>query len=306
MATIRRILCPVDFSRCSRRALEQAVALAREFDAEITAMHSVVVGRIHEIAEIAPAAYTRPNAFGCTLESDRIALTAVVRDFLHDVEAAGVPIRITIAHGDAVDAIAGAAGSWGADLIVMGSRGRSGFDRLVLGSVVEKVLRRATCPVLTVPRAPAPPVRGSFVGRILCPLDFSPASLRGLNFARTLAVTGRRGIDVLTVVEPFDPERVAGDERPTDPTRVPVANEGAAFDRLRDAMRGRGRARCDTRGLVAVGTPCREILRVATEERSGVIVLGVAARSAADPMLFGATTQHVLRRAACPVLTVRG
>jgi nucleotide-binding universal stress UspA family protein len=112
-------------------------------------------------------------------------------------------------------------------------------------------------------------------------------------------------VNVLNVVELFEEGAAARSERPPDPEDAHARIKSAALDRLRNAIRRRVRARCSIKELVAVGRPCREILRVAAEERCELIVLGVESRSPADLMLFGSTTQHVVRRAACPVLTIR-
>ena len=76
-----------------------------------------------------------------------------MREFTYEVEAGGVVIHAEVAEGDPVDTIIRRAETWPADLIVMGTHGRTGLERLLLGSVAEKVLRRAPCPVLTMPRA---------------------------------------------------------------------------------------------------------------------------------------------------------
>ena len=101
------------------------------------------------------------------------------------------------------DVIVANARKWRADLIVMGTHGRSGFERWVLGSVTEKVLRKAPCPVLTVP-PPAGELHpdGSVLfRRIVCPVDFSGASLAALAYAVKLAEESRAEITVLHVLE---------------------------------------------------------------------------------------------------------
>ena len=89
-----------------------------------------------------------------------------------------------------------------ADLLVIGTHGRSGFERLVLGSVTEKVLRKASCPVLTVPkRLPdAVPVGPVLFKRILCPVDFSESSLHALSYAVSMAQEADGQLTVLHVV----------------------------------------------------------------------------------------------------------
>src|SRR6188768_3726215 len=148
MIAIRRILCPVDFSHFSRHALSQAVALARETGAEVSVLHVFV---------FAPVALPVSAGGSIPLEPIRLdapgraALQAELREFVDDVDTEGITLTTTLFEGDAVARILDRATDWNADLVVMGTHGRSGFERLMLGSVTEKILRKCSCPVLTVP-----------------------------------------------------------------------------------------------------------------------------------------------------------
>ena len=98
-------------------------------------------------------------------------------------------MQFEIGEGNTAAEVVARASAMPSDLIVMGTHGRAGFERVVLGSVTEKVLRRAPCPVLTVPRnvadaVPAPPV---LFTRIVCAVDFSDCSIHALNYAMSLA-----------------------------------------------------------------------------------------------------------------------
>jgi nucleotide-binding universal stress UspA family protein len=302
MSTIRRILCPVDFSRFSHHALEQSVALAREFGAEITALH---VFGLAPVMDVVPAGARMAMEPIRMTPSQRRALASEVRDFTCEVEAGGVGIKIVVADGDPVATIVEHAATWPADLIVMGTHGRTGFDRLLLGSVAENVLPKARCPVLTVPRRVVSPTHGLIFGRILCAVDFSPASLRALGYAATLAAADGPGIDVLNVVEisaegrgPRDGVMLDAPDFRTNVTRM-------ALQRLAAAIPGAVRARCPIREVITLGKAYKEILRIAAEQGSELVVLGVHGRTVADRLIFGSTTQHVVRQAACPVLTIR-
>ena len=119
MPAIRRILCPLDFSAFSRHALEQSVALAREFGAEISAFH---------VFALSPAVQTVPAGGHMGIDplslsaSRRAALTAEIREFTYEVDAGGVGMHAEVDEGDPVDAIVKRAEDWTADLIVMGTR----------------------------------------------------------------------------------------------------------------------------------------------------------------------------------------
>ena len=107
-----------------------------------------------------------------------------------------------VREGQAAAEIADMAISMNADLLVIGTHGRSGFERLLLGSVTEKVLRKARCPVLTVPRRlpDAVPAGAVLYKRILCPVDFSASSLHALKYATSLAQESDGQLTVLHVV----------------------------------------------------------------------------------------------------------
>jgi nucleotide-binding universal stress UspA family protein len=299
MPAIRRILCPLDFSRFSRHALDQAVALARELGAEITAFHV-----------FAPAPLTAVLPAGTPVLLDavhlspaqRAALIAEVRDFTYEVDADGVVVHVDVLEGDAVDTILNRAGEWPADLIVMGTHGRTGVQRLLLGSVAERVIRRAPCAVLTVPARVLSPTRALSLGRLLCPVDFSPASLHALEYAAAFAAPCGPGVCAVHVVELFagTKDTIALD---TPDYRADVVS--AARVQLEGFIPAAVRARCPVTEVVTAGHAGDAIVRVAAEQDCDAIVIGVGARGAADLLLFGSTTQTVVRHAGCPVLTVR-
>jgi nucleotide-binding universal stress UspA family protein len=196
------------------------------------------------------------------------------------------------------------AASLPADLIVMGTHGASGFERLMLGSVTEKVLRKATCPVLVVPRgADAPSGAPTLFTRILCAVDFSPCSHRALSYALSLAEEAGGELTLLHVIEGFaeEPLSYAHFDVPEYHRHL----ELAAGERLEQLVPRETRTWCKCTTTVRKGKPYREILEVAQQERTDVIVLGVRGRNPVDLALFGSTTNHVVRTAECPVLTVR-
>jgi nucleotide-binding universal stress UspA family protein len=191
----------------------------------------------------------------------------------------------------------------------MGTHGASGFERLVLGSVAEKVLRRAGCPVLTVPprmrSAGAMPFQ-----RILCPIDFSDSSLAGLEWAWSLAQESGALVSLLHVIEwPWEePPAPVFEELPADEARQLLAFRRALEDssrlRLEALVPNDLRDRFSPPALITHGKAHREVL-AAAEGHADLIVMGVHGRNVVDLALFGSTTNQVVRRASCPVLTVR-
>ena len=170
MIEIRRILCPIDFSDHSRRALDHAIAIARWYESTVTVLH---VFSPAPVAAFGPG----PVVFEPIVltPADRDQLLADTKAFAETESAPGVAIEAVVREGNTAGEILEQAIGMTADLLVIGTHGRSGFERLLLGSVAEKVLRKASCPVMTVPKGlpdavPAGPV---LYKRILCPVDFS-------------------------------------------------------------------------------------------------------------------------------------
>ena len=302
MISIRRILCPVDFSRFSQHALEQAVTLARDFDAEVTVLHASAVAPITSLAPIGAPLALEPARL--TVE-ERRAVATELDEFTRDAGAAGLSLATRLIEKDAVAAIVETATAWPADLIVMGTHGRTGFERLLLGSVAEKVLRKAPCPVLTVPKQVFSANATLTRRPILCAVDFSPASLRALDYAMSLAAPDGAGVTVLNVVELFAEGGGLRDELILDTPDFRAELVRQAQQQLHAAIAEKGPSACPIAETVTMGKGYREILRVAADVEAGLIVLGVQGRTTADLLLFGSTTQHVVRQAECPVLTIR-
>ncbi len=294
-----RILCPVDFSEFTGPAVDHALRLARWFDARVEVLHVIPLipygmagGGVPDSAEA-----IRALREGATRD-----LASLVEPLLDE----GVAIETKILEGDAWRNILDEAAAWPADLVVMGTHGRSGFEQLLLGSVTETVLRRATCPVLTVGHVVPPSREGPLFRRILCAADLSDASRRTLEVALSMATENDARITLLHVIASLTGE---GDARAalvvpeTAPLRVTLTE--LAHAQLRDAVPDAARQSCEVSDRVETGTPWSEILRVAAECDADLIVMGAHTRGAMGRMLFGSTANQIVRRATCPVLIVR-
>ena len=188
------------------------------------------------------------------------------------------------------------AASLPAGLIVLGTHGRSGFDHLLLGSVTEKVLRKAPCPVMTVPPRVASASRLPYT-RLLCPVDFSNSSLTALRFALSIAKESDAALTIVFVLE-WRAEGVPSVEFRRE------AKEDA--QRQLDALLSdEDRMWCRPTTQILHGRAYEEILTLARDDGTDLIVIGVHGRKVIDRMLFGSTTNHVVRQATCPVLTIR-
>lgn len=299
MIEIRRILCPTDRSDISRRAFEHAVTLARWYESEI----KVVYVLEPPLPGPGPASY--PN-WKVLTPADRERLNAKLAEMVAPVVAEGFRVECVVREGNAAREILDEARSLPADMVVMGTHGRGGFARFFLGSVTEQVMRKAPCPVLTVPPlAEGLSTQGSSLcGRILCPLDFSGPSDHALRYALSIAQESRSEIVLLHVLESPLAEHAGGELAPVDVREYRLRLEKDARQRLREAVPEEARDWCRVQEELAVGKAWREVLRTAEERRSELIVMGVRGRNAVDLAVFGSTTQHVVRRAHCPVLVI--
>jgi nucleotide-binding universal stress UspA family protein len=141
--------------------------------------------------------------------------------------------------------------------------------------------------------------------RILCPIDFSPSSLQALGFALDLARQSNGTVTLLNVVEWLAEE----DPMVSAHFNVPEVRHHMREDaeqRLRGLVAAEPRTWCEIENVVAFGRAHREILRMAETKPPDLIVVGAQGRGGVGLVLFGSTTQQVLRGASSPVLTVRG
>jgi nucleotide-binding universal stress UspA family protein len=190
-----------------------------------------------------------------------------------------------------------------ADLIVLGTHGGSGFDRLLLGSTAEKVLRKAACPVLTVPpRTPDVPATATVpFTHIVCATDFSETSKATVDYALSLA---RESHAALTLTHVIDTYPLYVDFAPPAAIDVQAWTEQAQ-KRLHAMVPEAVRVACRVEEVVRTGPPYREIVALAAERHADLIVLGIRGTRAVDRFFFGSTAHHVVRQATCAVMTLR-
>jgi nucleotide-binding universal stress UspA family protein len=307
MATTRieidRILCPVDFSEFSAPALERAVRLGEWFEARVEVLNIIPSLPFAMPAGLGPAYYPDPLEV-TPAQRKQVALN--MGDLVEPFLGEGVPIVTKVLEGEPWRLILDEARGLPADLLVIGTHGRSGFEQLLLGSVTEKVLRRAPCPVLTVGHVRAHPRKGPLFRRILCAADLTHASQQTLDVALSLATENDAQITLLHVMENLPGGNGAGLVHRVPP-RVPLPHELVAEARaeLRKAVPDPVRVFCEVTERVETGAPWSEILRVAEQMDAELIVMGAHATGAVGRMVFGSTTSQVVRRAHCPVLVIQ-
>jgi nucleotide-binding universal stress UspA family protein len=297
MVDIQRILCPVDFSEASQHALEHAVVLAKWYDSRITALHLVHVPLVPQ-PPIFVAGFAEATA---PAVPNRKARQAELEAWLEPAHRVGIKTDAMIDDGDAATRILEHASALPADLIVMGTHGLGGFERFMVGSVTEKVLRKATCPVMTVPPGAVTAAKVPYT-RLLCPVDFSDSSSSALRFAFSLAEEADAKLTILHVVDWPDDGLLT---QRFDEPEFRRAVEDEARRRLEALVTGDVRVWCKPTTTVAYGKPYREILQTAESEGTDLIVIGLRGRNALDLTVFGSTTNQVVRRAPCPVLTMK-
>lgn len=293
---VDRILCPTDHSEFSEFALEKAVSLARWFAAELIVLH-VIPPRPWAI----PADPTIPMTMvpAHLLRTDRPNEIEALDRFVARHRGTNVSIDVRLRDGDPGREIAAAVLEESVDLLVMGTHGRSGFERFALGSVTEKVLRLAACPVLTVGR-PSPAGKGPLFSRIVCALDLTSASTRTLDTALSLAGENLARVTLLHVVDGL--EKPGVDDAPPAWAEADLAE---IRGRLHERVPPEASLVCTVEERVEEGVPWRKVLEVAEETEADLLVMGAHVGHELDRALFGSTVGRVVRRAACPVLVVR-
>jgi nucleotide-binding universal stress UspA family protein len=293
---ISRILCPIDFSEYSRHALQHAFAIAGWYGSHLTVLF---------VSVNVPTMDLPPMPLS---DKEREDFLSRMRSFAGSTPA---EVQVNFVVREATDvrrAILEQADTLMADLLVIGSHGRSGFERFLLGSVTETVARKAPCPVMVVPAHANGDRRGLVHGgkpRMLCAVDFSDASLGALEFALSLAEESDADLTLLHSIE-VPPELLEHIPVPPDfnVDQVHAAARAGSLQRLRDLVPEPARTYCHVETTVGEGAAYRRILQTAEEQRADLIVMGVHGRGGVELLLFGSNTARVIRAAHCPVLIV--
>jgi nucleotide-binding universal stress UspA family protein len=282
MITLNHVLVPHDFGDTSRTAMSYAIALARMFNAVVDVLH--VRDRTDAVI---PARFPRELY-------DELQTTVRERVLRTTAQDETKPtIDFHLRSGTAHTQILRFANEQRTDLIVMGTHGRRGVAHAVMGSVAETVVRTAPCPVLTVRKLP----REYATPNILVPTDFGMASDTALLYGRTLAHTFGGTLHLLHVMENYFMRPIVADPR---------ALEAAARRQLDERLTAADR---DTLGASAIlevsDHPASAIVEYANASHMDFIVVGTHGRQSMERLLTGSVAEHVVRRASCPVLTVK-
>ncbi|MBI2816709.1 MAG: universal stress protein [Acidobacteria bacterium] len=302
---IQTILCPVDFSDFSFRALTYAASIGRHFCSRIFVQHTIDLPPKSYLGEIEQVA-TRE-----VLEAE-LQRASVPPPQKRGSRAADFPeVHLLVNGGDVVAHILESADRYHADLLVMGTHGHKGFNRFILGSVTERVVRQARCPVLVVSR----PERG-FVDEeepekidlktILLATDFSPHSDRSLAYALKWASEWPAKLVLFHAVEQTPPE-IRG-RVDLFPEYNPYFEQelAQAWQTIQTQVPADLAGRCEVYCEVRHGDARQQILQVAAQLRANLIVMGCRGGRYSGPVAtWGSTVSAVVRDGRFPVLTVK-
>ena len=269
-----RILCAVDASRPAAAAFEQALSMSARRGAQLVLVHAVSKDKRYSWRAV-----------------ERVAALAALRE---RAEAQNVTVRVRVQQGDAAGVILLHARAQNPDLIVLGSNEPVGIARFRFGSIADRVVKGAACPVMLIPAAhtrTAPAFR-----TVLCAIDLSPRSPGTIANAARLAGEGARLV-LLNVLHGSVLRHYA---------RVPEFSRAMAHDtrqRLQSILEAQS---LESEVLVTDSSKSvyDEILRVASEIKADLIVMGATKRTSLRRRLLGSTAIRVSRRSHVPVLIV--
>lgn len=283
LITLKHLLFATDFSSASLAALPHVGALARHYGSKVYLAHVIEPEGYPSMLRLGPVS-------GTFREADHDIQQQLV--YLSQSKLlAGVPHEVLVLHGELSHALGEVIRQQSIDLVVVGTHGRSGFKRFLLGSAAEKIFRHAACPVLTVgPRTYR--VRGTEAGfrQILYPTDLSEQGGNAARYAISLAAEYSAHLTVLHI----SPDPIVTDEL--------LARE--LEQKMQRLVPAEAEPWCNADYLVDHGDTAETILKVAREELADLIVLDIR-QPGALAMFLETTAYQVVAEAGCPVLTVR-
>lgn len=292
MIDITSILCAVDFSEYSERALAYAMRVAVRYGARLLVLHVM--------PPLQPAVTDGMAADNREL-TERNLQELVARRCLAAADVETLLVEST----DPSQRILECAKAFECDLIVTGSHGRGGAPLVLLGSVVEALLHRSSLPLLIVPKDldTLANNNGAF-SQIICAVDFSMASLNALALALAMAKESCSHLTLLHVVD--TPPELSHAPQPLDRFVAPLRAQAkaSALQHLRGLIPAHTIDSGRVDATVLEGGASKQVLRVARQTQADLIVMGVHGRNVFDLAFFGSNSKDVIRQATCPVLIV--
>lgn len=289
--SLKNILFLTDFSEPSEIALPFAMAIAREYEAKVHALH---------VLTPLPLAYAAPETAAAAIEGIEEGAKSEMQRL--DAQLESVPHETLLLRGASVwSGVENTLNDREIDLLILGTHGRTGTMKLLLGSVAEELFRRASVPVLTIgPAVRKGAHRGGHFSRVLFPTDFTPEAQAAAPYAISMAQENEARLLLLNVMRDPNPGGAGATAQDS------IAN---VMHHLYEIVPESAQLWCQPEATVRFGKPAERILEVAKEADADLIVLGVrdaAGRLGAATHLERATAHQVVAHAACPVLTARG
>lgn len=291
MATLNRLLAATDFSAPARHAAGRAALIAKETGASLDLVH---------VASLAPLEKLRRLAAQIPLELEQRMLDAAGEE-LRELAAAllqhhGVRAGVRVASGPLPGQLADQADAISADLIILGAHGASFMRHLLLGSSAERMISRASRPMLVVKQTAHERYRN-----VLVPVDFSPSSVSALKHARAIA-PGAEIVLLHAFDVPFEGKlRFAGVDDDTV-HRYRLAAKQEALQKLWPLCDAAELPPHAARLMVLHGDPARHIIEQEQEQDCDLIAIGKHGESMLEDLLLGSVTRRVLTESQCDVL----
>lgn len=289
---LKSILCPIDFSDFSAAAYQYALSLADYYRAKVVVLHIVELWK-YPFADYAAQEADYAKFSKALSEGGEVQLKRFIQEHSTD----RLQPELVIHQGNAPNCILSFAQKQNLELIVMGTHGRRGFDRLVLGSTTDRVMRKAACPVLVVSnsaqkeRSTGPDGRHR-LSRIVYCTDFSNNSERARGYALSLAAEYNAELTLLHVAENA---REVADAATISAERI---------QKLDNLVSVEERKNLNVRSEVRFGRSYEEIVRHATGAHANLIIMAARGGNAVDRAVFGSTTYRVIQLGPCPVLAI--
>ncbi len=304
-AAFKRILIATDFSDVSRRSLGYAVALARKYNAEAYVVH----------APSAPAREPIPlEPLPKDLDPQWLEAEKQMKQFVEAGAMGDISHHDLLTRGPVADVLASLIESEHIDLLVLGTHGRGGLKKLVLGSVAEKMLRLVPCPVLTVGQNVSSEAGGSGFERILFATDFGTGGARALLLAVALAHRYSAKLTIVHMIPTWQPilspPSVYGPAgcMADELMNWELKQRQECLAKLQQLLPRESKLMHEPEYVVNTDAPAEGILQAARQHDAALIVMGAhrALSPGAVAHLPWTFTHRVICEAECPVLTVRG
>lgn len=293
----KKILCATDFSDFSNHTISYGVALAKEFGAKLFVSHVI------DLSSVAIYGEFQLDPVG---QQNRIMEDAAtqLKELTGDQPISWEPL-ITV--GKPADEISRAVEEKDIDLVITATRGRSGLKRIILGSVTERLMRTLTCPLLVVNSPEHNFVRAANreikIEKILVGCDFSPDSSQALKHALSLAQEFEAELHLAHVIEPpIQPESIG--ESSSVSEEIQQDYRALLIRKLKEMVPAEASFWCTPQTDLLEGQPYEEIVAYAESKDIDMIVLGVRGHGLVKTLFLGSTTDRVVRKSPCPVLSV--